>query len=131
VFVLCIAQLGPLLAMAPWVVWLYATGSPGRGTVLLVVTLLAQTIDQVLRPVLIKRSADISLLLILPGVIGGLLWLGIIGLFVGPVVLAVGSTLLDGWIASGLGETAPRDAKGIRSGAVESERGASPSVPHH
>jgi predicted PurR-regulated permease PerM len=131
VFILCIAQLGPLLAMVPWVIWLYATGSPGRGTVLLVFTVLAQTIDQVLRPVLIKRSANLSLLLILPGVIGGLLWLGIIGLFVGPVILAVGSTLLDGWIASGLGEPAPRDAKGIPAGAIERERTTSPSVPHH
>jgi predicted PurR-regulated permease PerM len=130
-FILCIAQLGPLLAMLPWVIWLYATGSPGRGTVLLIFMVVAQTIDQVLRPVLIKRTANLSLLLILPGVIGGLLWLGIIGLFVGPVILAVGSTLLDGWIASGLGETAPRGAKGIAPGAIESERGTSPSVPPH
>jgi predicted PurR-regulated permease PerM len=130
-FILCIAQLGPLLAMLPWVIWLYATGSPGRGTVLLIFTVLAQTIDQVLRPMLIKRTADLSLLLILPGVIGGLLWLGIIGLFVGPVILAVGSTLLDGWIATGLDEPAPRDAKGIAPGPIESDRGTSPSVPHH
>jgi predicted PurR-regulated permease PerM len=131
-FMLCIAQLGPLLALAPWVIWLYATGSPGRGTVLLVFTVLAQIVDQVLRPVLIKRTADLSLLLILPGVIGGLLWLGIIGLFVGPVILAVGSTLLDGWISSGLGEAAPRAAaKGIPPGAIAGERETSPSLPRH
>src|SRR5512138_3346786 len=106
VFVLCIAQLGPLLAMLPCVIWLYATGSPIRGTVLLVVTLVAQAIDNVLRPVLIKRGADLSLLLILPGVIGGLLWLGVLGLFVGPVILAVTSTLLQQWVSAGLGELA-------------------------
>ncbi len=38
------------------------------------------------------------LILILVGVIGGLLAMGIIGLFIGPVVLAVGYTLLDAWI---------------------------------
>jgi len=102
VLVLCIAQLGPLLPLVPCVIWLYATGSPVRGTILLVVTVMAQVIDNVLRPVLIKRGADLSLLLILPGVIGGLLWLGIVGLFVGPVVLAVTANLLDGWITSGL-----------------------------
>jgi predicted PurR-regulated permease PerM len=128
-FMLCIAQLGPLLAMAPWVIWLYATGSPGRGTVLLVFTVLAQMIDQVLRPVLIKRSVNLSMLLILPGVVGGLLWLGIIGLFVGPVVLAVGSTLLDGWIASGLDEAPPRSADRVAPGVVERDRGASAPAP--
>lgn len=107
VLVLCIAQLGPILAMIPCVFWLYAAGAPGRGTALLVITLLAQMIDNVLRPILIKRGVDLPMLLILPGVIGGLLWLGVIGLFIGPVVLAVGSTLLNGWIHAGIGETAP------------------------
>jgi len=112
IFLLCIAQLGPLVALAPCVIWLYATGSAGRATTLLVFTVVAVTVDNVLRPVLIKRGADLSLLLILPGVVGGLLWLGIIGLFIGPVVLAVTSTLLEGWISSGLGEAAPPAAAG-------------------
>jgi predicted PurR-regulated permease PerM len=107
VFVFCIAQIGPLLALIPPIVWLYAIGSPVRGTVLLVVALFAQAIDNIVRPVLIRRGADLSLLLILPGVIGGLLWLGIIGLFIGPVILAVTSTLLEQWVAAGLGESAP------------------------
>jgi len=107
VFLLCIAQLGPLFGMVPCIIWLYATGSPARGTVLLVVTIFAQVIDNVLRPLLIKKGADLSLLLIIPGVIGGLLWLGIIGLFVGPVILAVTSTLLESWISSGLGKEGP------------------------
>ncbi len=54
--------------------------------------------DNFLRPFLIKRGADLPLILILVGVIGGLLALGIIDLFIGPVVLAVGYTLLDAWI---------------------------------
>lgn len=117
VLVLCLAQLGPLPVMAPWVIWLYATGSPGRGTVLLVFSVVTVAIDNVLRPVLIRRGADLSLLLILPGVIGGLLTLGIIGLFVGPVILAVGSSLLRSWIASGLGEEgAPAAPSSARPG---------------
>ncbi|HET9597691.1 MAG TPA: AI-2E family transporter YdiK [Anaeromyxobacteraceae bacterium] len=104
VLVLCIAQVGPLLVLAPCVIWLYSSGSPGRGTALLVVTVLAQVIDNVVRPVLIKRGADLSLLLILPGVIGGLISFGVIGLFVGPVVLAVTANLLEGWMAAGLGD---------------------------
>ncbi|MFL5423228.1 MAG: AI-2E family transporter YdiK [Myxococcales bacterium] len=104
VLVLCIAQVGPLLAMLPCVIWLYTTGAPGRGTLLLVFMIVAIVIDNILRPLLIRRGVELSLLLILPGVIGGLLWLGIIGLFVGPVVLAVTSTLIDSWISTGLAE---------------------------
>ena len=52
-----------------------------------------------LRPYLIKRGADLPLLLIFAGVIGGLVSLGIIGLFVGPVVLAVTYRLLEAWIS--------------------------------
>ncbi len=110
VLVLCIAQIGPLLVMAPCVIWLYATDSPGRGTALLVFTIVAGAIDNVLRPVLIKKGANLSLLLILPGVIGGLLAMGILGLFVGPVLLAVTANLLQSWIASGVGETVPEPA---------------------
>jgi predicted PurR-regulated permease PerM len=98
-FVLCIAQLGPLLVLAPATIWLYSSASPGRATVLLVFTIVASTLDSFVRPVLIKRGADLPLLLILAGVIGGLISLGIVGLFVGPVVLAVTWTLVGAWIA--------------------------------
>ena len=62
--------------------------------------------DNVLRPVLIKRGADLPLLLIFAGVIGGLLAFGLIGIFVGPVVLAVAYTLVGEWIK--LGEAEPK-----------------------
>jgi predicted PurR-regulated permease PerM len=55
--------------------------------------------DNVLRPLLIRRGADLSLLLIFAGVIGGLISFGIVGLFVGPVVLAVTYTLLREWMS--------------------------------
>jgi predicted PurR-regulated permease PerM len=98
-FILCIAQLGPILVLAPAVGWLYWSGDAVWGTVLLVWTVLVGALDNVLRPVLIKRGADLPLLLIFAGVIGGLISLGIIGLFVGPVVLAVTYRLLESWVA--------------------------------
>jgi predicted PurR-regulated permease PerM len=97
--VLCIAQLGPFLVLAPATIWLYSIGAPARGTALLVVTVAAQAIDNVLRPLLIRRGADLPLLLILAGVIGGLFSFGVLGLFVGPVVLAVTWTLVVSWVA--------------------------------
>jgi predicted PurR-regulated permease PerM len=98
VFVLCIAQLGPLLVVAPATIWLYSSGSAGRGTVMLVFSLVAVTLDNVLRPVLIKKGADLPFLLILAGVLGGVLGFGIVGLFIGPVLLAVSWTLLASWV---------------------------------
>jgi predicted PurR-regulated permease PerM len=100
VFVLCIAQLGPFLVMLPASIWLYMQGSHGWGIALFVWSIPVGLIDNVLRPLLIKRGADLPLLLIFAGVIGGLLSLGVVGLFVGPVVLAVTYTLLGQWVAS-------------------------------
>ncbi len=97
-FILCIAQLGPILVLAPAVGWLYWTGDPVWGTVLLVWTVIVGSMDNVLRPILIRRGADLPLLLILVGVIGGLISMGVIGLFVGPTILAVTYRLLESWI---------------------------------
>jgi predicted PurR-regulated permease PerM len=99
IFILCIAQLGPILVLVPAVGWLYWSGDAVWGTVLLVWTILVGTVDNVLRPILIRRGADLPLLLIFAGVIGGLLGFGIIGLFLGPAVLAVTYRLLEKWIA--------------------------------
>jgi predicted PurR-regulated permease PerM len=95
---LCIAQLGPALVLFPAVAWLYWSGETGWGTFLLLWSLVVGTMDNFLRPVLIQRGADLPLLLIFGGVIGGLLAFGLIGIFVGPVVLAVAYTLLNEWI---------------------------------
>jgi predicted PurR-regulated permease PerM len=100
---LCIAQLGPSLVMFPAVGWLYWSGETGWGTFLLVCSLVVVTMDNFLRPALIKLGADLPLLLIFAGVIGGLLAFGLIGLFIGPVVLAVAYTLLGAWIDAGEG----------------------------
>ena len=100
-FVLCIAQVGPALVLIPAIIWLYSSGQTGWGTFLLVWTIPVITLDNVVRPILIKKGADLPLLLIFTGVLGGLVSFGLIGLFVGPVVLAVGHTLLEAWIDGG------------------------------
>ena len=97
-FMSCIAQIGPVIILAPAVVWLYWSGATGWGTALLVWTVFVGTIDNFLRPFLIKQGADLPLLLIFAGVIGGLISLGLVGIFVGPVVLAVAYTLVNAWI---------------------------------
>ena len=95
---LCIAQIGPVLVLLPAVIWLYWTDANAWGTALLVWTIVLGALDNVLRPILIRKGADLPLLLIIAGVIGGLLAFGIVGLFVGPVVLAVAYTLFRQWM---------------------------------
>ena len=98
-FVLAVAQLGPLLVLAPAVFWLYWSGHAGWATALLIWSIPVIALDNVLRPILIRRGVELPMLLIVSGVIGGLIAFGVIGLFVGPVVLAASYTLLQAWIA--------------------------------
>ena len=93
--------------LIPAVIWLYWGGHNVWGTVLLVVTVLVLSLDNFLRPMLIKKGADLPLLLIFTGVIGGLIAFGIIGLFIGPVVLAVTYRLIEAWVVGEEGEPAP------------------------
>jgi predicted PurR-regulated permease PerM len=68
--------------------------------------------DNILRPLLIRRGgANLSLLLVFAGVVGGLIAFGLVGIFIGPVVLAVSSALLSAWVDRDLeGGATPSDA---------------------
>ena len=94
----CLVQLGPLLVLVPAIIWLYWSGDTTWGTVLLVWSCVVGTLDNVLRPMLIRMGADLPMILILSGVIGGLFAFGMIGLFIGPVVLAVSYRLVSVWM---------------------------------
>jgi predicted PurR-regulated permease PerM len=98
--VFCIAQIGPMLVLAPAVAWLFWSGATGTAMLLMLWTLVVVALDNVLRPILMTRGADLPMLLMFSGVIGGLLAFGLIGIFVGPVVLAISYTLLGAWIAA-------------------------------
>ena len=100
-FMFCLAQLGPSLVLVPAVIWLFWSGVTGWAIFLTVWTILITPIDNILRPMLIRKSVDLSLFVVFPGVIGGLMTLGIIGVFIGPVVLAVTCNLLVAWIKEG------------------------------
>lgn len=107
-FFLSIAQVGAVPVLVPAVVWLYWQGDATRGTFLLVVTIIVGTLDNILRPLLIKHGANLPLLLVFAGVIGGLIAFGLIGIFVGPVALAVAYSLLEVWVSRSPLSTEPR-----------------------
>lgn len=97
-FIFCIAQIGPALVMIPAIIWLFWSGETLWGSVLIVWMLPVVTLDNFLRPMLIRKGADLPLVLIFAGVIGGLIAFGVVGLFIGPVILAVAFTLIQAWV---------------------------------
>lgn len=99
-FILCVAQIGPILVLVPAAIWLFWIGDSTPGIFLLAWSIPVVVLDNVLRAFLIKKKgADLPLALIFLGVLGGLLGFGLIGMFVGPVVLAVTYKLLVAWVA--------------------------------
>jgi predicted PurR-regulated permease PerM len=98
IFMLTIAQIGAGPVLIPAIIWLFWSGSTGWGIAMLIWSIFVMGMDGFLRPYLIRRNANLPLLLIFAGVIGGLISFGVIGLFIGPVLLAVCYTLMLAWI---------------------------------
>jgi predicted PurR-regulated permease PerM len=115
-FMLCIAQIGPALVLILSIVWLFYKGENLWGGVLIAWSIPVLILDNIIRPFLIKKGADLPLLLIFAGVIGGLIAFGIIGLFIGPVVLAVSHVLIKAWVSEGESE---QKSSEINSGTKE------------
>ncbi len=121
-FALGVAQIGPLPIMVAGVIWLYVKGSVMTAIVLLVLSIPIVALDNVLRPILIRRGVQLPMLLIIAGVVGGLISFGVIGLFVGPVILAAAYTLTKDWIAEGWpDDTSKRAADDASATATETE----------
>ena len=98
IFMLTIAQIGAGPVLIPATIWLFWSGNTGWGIAMLIWSIFVMGMDGFLRPYLIRRNANLPLLLIFAGVIGGLISFGVIGLFIGPVLLAVCYTLMLAWI---------------------------------
>jgi len=104
VFMLGIAQLGPLPILVPAIAWLFWTDHTVPAWVLIVLAVPIGMLDNILRPILIRRGVQLPMLLIIAGVIGGLIGFGVMGLFVGPVLLAATYTLGKSWVIDGLAQ---------------------------
>lgn len=98
VLVLCIVQIGPVLVVLPVLVWAWLTMTTGEALLLTIVLVLLSLMDNVLKPILMSRGLSTPTLVIFLGVIGGTLSLGLLGLFLGPVVLAVFYDFLLSWL---------------------------------
>ncbi len=98
VLLLAIMQLPPLLVLGPIAVWIFSTAEPLPATIFLVYSLLVSFSDAILKPMLLGRGVDAPMLVILLGAIGGMILSGIIGLFIGAVILALGYKLFMFWL---------------------------------
>lgn len=95
---LAIIQVGPGLVIIPVVIYVFSVKSTVFASVFLVWSVFVTLIDNVLKPLLMGKGIDIPMLVIFLGAIGGMLLSGIIGLFVGAVVLALGYKLFNAWL---------------------------------
>ena len=99
-FVVSPVPIGPPLVWVPAGLWLINVGETGWGLfVLLWGVLVVSTIDNVIKPLIISRGSVLPFMLVLLGVLGGVVAFGFIGVFLGPVLLAVGYGVLQEWAA--------------------------------
>lgn len=109
-FVLAVAQIGALPVLLPAVLWLYFQDDTAWAIGLGIWSVIVLNIDNVVRPILIQRGAKLPLMLIFVGVIGGLIAFGMVGIFVGPVVLAVTYELFAAWVKQEAPGSLPADS---------------------
>lgn len=98
VLMLAVMQLPPWLVLAPIAVWVFSVAAPLPATIFAVYSLLVSVSDMFLKPLFLGRGVDVPMPVVLIGAIGGALSAGVVGLFVGAVILAIGYVLLIAWI---------------------------------
>ena len=100
ILMLAIMQLPPIIILGPIVIWVFSVADPVPATIFAVYAFVVSISDSFLKPMFLGRGVDVPMLVILIGAIGGAISSGIIGLFIGAVVLALGYQLLIAWMAS-------------------------------
>ena len=100
VLVLGIAQAPALIITLPVIAWIWISGNYGTGAAVLwsVLLFIAGMLDNVLKPLLLGRGVDAPMPVILIGALGGLASAGILGMFVGAVLLALGYQIFMWWV---------------------------------
>jgi len=98
VMIMTIVQLPLIIIIIPFIFYVYTTATSGVAIAFTIWSILAALSDNVLKPMLLGRGMDLPMVVILIGAIGGMIASGLIGLFVGPVVLALGFQLFKAWM---------------------------------
>jgi predicted PurR-regulated permease PerM len=96
--ILCIIQIGPALVIIPAIIWAWSSWAVVPAIIFTALMVPVMLIDNVLRPLLMSRGLDVPMLVILIGVFGGTIAYGLLGLFLGPVILSVFYELVIAWV---------------------------------
>lgn len=99
-FVVSFIPGGPPLIAAPAAFWLYRQGSTAWAIFMMAWGLMVGTLDNFVKPLLISRGGSTPMILVMFGVLGGALAFGVIGMFLGPTLVALGYSLLEQWAVS-------------------------------
>ncbi len=101
VLIIAIVQLPPILILGPIIFYVFSSAETLPAILFTVWSLIVSASDAFLKPMFLGRGMDTPMLVILLGAIGGMVSSGIIGLFVGAIVLALGYTLFIAWLGTG------------------------------
>ena len=107
---LTIIQVPALLVIGPVIAYVFSQGSGTAEIVFTIYMLIVGASDGVLKPILMGRGVDVPMLVILIGAIGGMMLMGMIGLFVGAVIFALAYKLFGFWMNEVEEETANQEA---------------------
>ena len=110
---LTIIQMPALIVIGPIIAYVFAHGSGTAEIVFAVYMLIVGAVDGVLKPLLMGRGVDIPMLIILIGAIGGMILMGMIGLFIGAVIFALAYKLFGLWIADAKEKTTPETIQNV------------------
>ena len=115
---LAVIQVGVGLVVIPAVIYVFATADTVTAVLFLVWGVFVTLLDNVLKPILLGRGARVPMAVIFIGAIGGFLAHGIIGLFVGAVVLSLGYTLFSAWLGEERGSPPEQASAGTGVGGT-------------
>jgi predicted PurR-regulated permease PerM len=124
VMMLGILQIGSAIVVIPVLIWVWVTKSLGGALLITACLLPASLADNVLKPIVMGRGLTTPSLVIFLGVIGGTLAHGIVGLFIGPIILAVAWELLTAWVRDDEVRALPEAAEVAKSGATQNVENA-------
>ena len=95
------------IVLVPAVIYVFATATTTKAGIFLVWCIIVGLMDNILKPILLGRGAAVPILVVFLGAIGGFVAMGIIGLFVGAIVLSVGYKLFLAWLEPAPASEAP------------------------
>ena len=94
-----VPMVGTALIWVPWAIYLFATGSPVKAVIFLVLqVVIVGGVDNILRPLLIEGGVKMHTLLVFFSILGGITYFGILGMFFGPLIFAIAMTLLEFYV---------------------------------